>query len=166
MSDAQIQKENSPLAAGRFLCFSLGKERFAIPLLQVREVIANTATTSIPQSPAHFKGIMNLRGQVISIIDLRSKLKVGKTDSTQETTIVILDITDVSVGVVVDSVDSVMAFEMDMISNPPEQDSSAKNNYIIGVAKEKDHLTLIIDLQKILNTDDMIALRQQNQKAG
>ncbi len=154
------------LKSGRFLCFSLGKERFAIPLLQVKEVIANTETTNIPQAPAYFKGIMNLRGQVISVIDLRSKLKVGKVETTPETTIVILDVNSLSLGVIVDSVNSVTAYDAEDISNPPDHDSSVKTDYIVGVAREKDHLTLILDLRKALNTDDMRTMRDNLQKAA
>lgn len=157
---------NDSLKGGRYLCFSLGKEKFAIPLLQVKEVIANTETTNIPQAPAYFKGIMNLRGQVISVIDLRSKLKVGKAETTAETTIVILDVNSLSLGVIVDSVNSVTAYDTEMISDPPDHDSSLKTDYIVGVAREKEHLTLILDLQKALNTDDMKTLRQNSQKAA
>ena len=162
---SEIENGDS-LKAGRFLCFSLGKEKFAIPLLQVKEVIANTETTSIPQAPSYFKGIMNLRGQVISIIDLRSKLKVGKTETTQETTIIILDINNLSIGVIVDSVDQVIAYEPGTISDPPDHDSSIKADYIVGVARDKEYLTLVLDLQKALNTEDMKTVRQQQKSAA
>tara|TARA_B110001454_G_C12723270_1_gene436142 strand:- start:16774 stop:17274 length:501 start_codon:yes stop_codon:yes gene_type:complete len=160
-----IRNHNSHADSGnRYLCFSLGKEKFAIPLLQVKEVIANTATTTIPQAPAYFKGIMNLRGQVISVIDLRSKLKIAHAETSLETTIVILDINGLSLGVIVDSVDAVLAYSADSISDPPDHDNSMKADYIVGVAREKDHLTLILDLKRALNTDDMKSLRLQ-QKA-
>lgn len=148
-------------SSGRFLCFSLGKEKFAMPLLQVKEVIANTETTSIPQAAPHFRGIMNLRGQVISVIDLRVKLKVGKPDVTPETTIVILDVNGLFLGVVVDSVDSVTSFDSSMISDPPVHDSSAKIDYIFGVARHEKALTLLIDLKKVLNTEDLKTLKHQ-----
>ncbi len=153
-------------SGGRYLCFSLGKEKFAIPLLQVKEVIANTETTNIPQAPAYFKGIMNLRGQVISVIDLRSKLKIVHQDVNSETTIVILDINGLSLGVIVDSVDSVIAYSDADISDPPVHDTTVKADYIVGVARGKDHLTLVLDLEKALNTQDMKSLRQQNKAAG
>ncbi|OYZ12996.1 MAG: hypothetical protein B7Y39_18450 [Bdellovibrio sp. 28-41-41] len=164
MSEEAKHKISEELARGRFLCFSLGKERFAIPLLQVKEVIANTNTTNIPQAPSYFKGIMNLRGQVISVIDLRSKLKVSKPESSLETTIIILDINSLSIGVVVDSVESVVAYDAGNISAPPDHDSAVKTEYIVGVAREKDYLTLILDLRKALNTEDMTAARQQQIK--
>jgi purine-binding chemotaxis protein CheW len=150
----------------RFLCFILGKEKFAMPLLQVKEVIANTETTNIPQAAPHFRGIMNLRGQVISIIDLRVKLKVGKPESTPETTIVILDVNGMSLGVVVDSVSSVTTFDSSNISEPPVHDSSAKTDYIFGVARHEKDLTLLIDLKKVLNTDDLKTMKSQTSKVA
>ncbi len=156
----------SDKSEGSYLCFSLGKEKFAMPLLQVKEVIANAETTNIPQAPPYFRGIINLRGQVISVLDLRSKLKIGKAESTPETTIVILDIGEHSLGAIVDSVDSVASFEADEISAPPSHDSSAKIDFIVGVAKREKDLVLIIDIKKALNTDDMKAVRSQVQKVA
>lgn len=157
---------NNQESAGRFLCFSLGKEKFAMPLLQVKEVIANTETTTVPQAAAHFRGIMNLRGQVISVIDLRVKLKAGKPETTPETTIVILDVNGLSLGVVVDSVSSVTTFEQSAISEPPVHDSSVKTDYIFGVARHGKDLTLLIDLKKVLNTDDLKTMKAQAPKAA
>ena len=151
--------------AGRYLCFSLGKEKFAMPLLQVKEVIANTETTAIPQSPVYYRGIMNLRGQVISVIDLRTKLKIGKTETSTETTIVILDISGLFLGVVVDSVDSVTSFEASSISEPPAQETGAKTEYIVGIAKQENRLTLLIDLKKVLSADDFRTLKTQQKAA-
>jgi len=146
---------------GRYLCFSLGKDKFAIPLLQVKEVIADVETTNIPQAPAHFKGVMNLRGQVISIVDLRVKLKCGKPEKTTETTIIILDLDPLQLGVVVDSVDSVVEYETTDISATPETDTSVKVDYIMGVAKNNNMLTLMLDLRKALNADDYKAIKSQ-----
>ncbi|OYZ20084.1 MAG: hypothetical protein B7Y39_11200 [Bdellovibrio sp. 28-41-41] len=160
------EQKNSTESASRYLCFSLGNEKFAMPLLQVKEVIANTETTNIPQAAPYFKGIMNLRGQVISVIDLRVKLKVGKASTTPETTIVILDVNGLSLGVVVDSVNSVTSFENSMINEPPVHDSSTKTDYIFGVARQDKDLTLLIDLEKALNTDDLKTMKSQTMKAA
>lgn len=146
---------------GRFLCFTLGKEKFAIPLLQVKEVLGNVETTAIPQAPPHFKGIMNLRGQVISVIDLRTKLKIGKPDVTPETTIIIMDFAPLSLGVIVDSVDCVAMYEGKDISDPPDTDSSMKADYITGVARTENSLTLILDLKAMLNTNDFKVIKTQ-----
>lgn len=161
-----MENKTEILSAGRYLCFSLGGEKFAMPLLQVKEVIANGQTTSIPQAPTYFRGIMNLRGQVISVIDLRSKLKIIKAEINSETTIVILDIEGLSLGVVVDSVDAVVIFDQSAISETPTRDSATKIEYIIGVAKMEKSLALIMDMKKVLNTEDMKAVRSHGQQAA
>jgi len=161
MSETKIETES----AGRYLCFSLGKEKFGMPLLQVKEVIAHTETTPIPQAPPYFTGVMNLRGQVISIYDLRTKLKVGKPDVTPETTVVILDINGLFLGVVVDTVNSVTHFEASAISGPPDHDASVKADYIVGVARQDKELTLLVDLRKVLNTEDAKVMNSLNKKA-
>lgn len=150
--------------SGRFLCFTLGKEKFAIPLLQVKEVLGNVETTAIPQAPPHFKGIMNLRGQVISVIDLRTKLKIGKPDITPETTIIIMDFAPLCLGVIVDSVDCVAMYEGKDLSEPPDTDSSMKADFITGVARTENSLTLILDLKAMLNTNDFKVIK--NSKAA
>lgn len=148
-------------SSGRFLCFTLGKEKFAIPLLQVKEVLGNVETTAIPQAPPHFKGIMNLRGQVISVIDLRTKLKIGKPDITPETTIIIMDFAPLCLGVIVDSVDCVAMYESKDLSEPPDTDSSMKADFITGVARTENSLTLILDLKAMLNTNDYKVIKTQ-----
>ena len=140
--------ENVLDLAGRYICFSLGKEKFAIPLLQVKEVIGNIEVTPIPQSPNYFKGIMNLRGQVISIIDLSTKLKIPKSADTKETTIVILDMEQMSLGIIVDSVECVEFFNGNDISHSNEFDSTLKTN-ILGVAKKAGSMTLLLDLKGV-----------------
>ena len=109
---------------------------------------------------------MNLRGLVIPVIDLRSKLKIGKGEFNSETTIVILDLDGLFSGVVVDSVDSVVIFDQSMISETPVRDAATKVDYIVGVAKQEKSLTLIMDMKKVLNTEDLKAMRLQSQKAA
>lgn len=148
--------------AGRYLCFSLNRERFAVPLLKVKEVLGNIETTPIPQAPSHFKGIMNLRGTVISVVDLRTKMQIKTNNPSAESTIIIFDLDSISIGVVVDSVDCVRSYETKDISPPPD----LKDNYITGVAKEENSLTLLIDIHSILNREDLKTLKSQSQKAA
>lgn len=157
----ESSKIHENLFRGRYLNFTLGKEKFAMPLLQVKEVIANTETTCVPQAASYFKGIMNLRGQVISVIDLKNKLKIPKSELATESTIIILDIDGLFIGVLVDSVDSVATFTDESISDPPKHDSNTKTEYIVGVARDKNGLTLIIDLRRALNIEEIKHLANQ-----
>lgn len=137
----------------RFLVFSLGQEQYGVPLLQVKEVLGITEITPIPSMPAFFKGIMNLRGQVISVIDLRAKLNIKKIDYGAETVIVILDLFPFSIGVIVDSVDSVLSLIEAEITPPPEVEFDPQLSYIQGVARKDKNLILLFNIEKALGMD-------------
>jgi purine-binding chemotaxis protein CheW len=151
----KLKKTNSELS--RFIEFSLGKEDYAIPLLMVREVISIPDTTPIPKSPSHFLGIMNLRGQVISVVDLRKKLKIeAKQD--QEEAVIIVDIGGMNIGVVVDSINKVLAFSSDEVSDMPDVENQINTQYIFGVYRKENSLTVLLDIAKVLDLKDMEAI--------
>lgn len=152
---------DSTTEASRFLIFSLCGEQYAVPLLKVKEVIALTETTPVPYSPSHFKGIMNLRGQVISVIDLRLKLKMPKGDTSSETAIIILDLSPLSLGIIVDSVESVLAVNRSEIQPPPDVGSS-NTAYIRGVAKKDKKLILLLDIERTLSVEDLKAMKVEH----
>lgn len=146
----------------RYLAFSLNHEEYAIPLLQVKEVIGMLETTPIPQTPKYFKGIINLRGQVISVIDLRMKLQIEKDPKEvyPETSIIILDLNQMSLGMIVDSINSVMILDEKDLAPIPES-MGRETSYLLGVARQGEHLTLVLDMPAILNEQDVVALRRQ-----
>ena len=138
----------------RYLTFSLANEQYAIPLLSVREVIEMTEPTPVPQTPAFFRGIINLRGQVISVIDLRVKLQMPKVESNPKTAIIILDRQGMNLGVVVDRVDSVAAFHADDLSDPPEFPSGRHQN-LTAVARRDQKMTLILNVDAALGVNEV-----------
>lgn len=151
----KIKRTNAELS--RFIEFSLGNEDYAIPLLMVREVISVPDTTPIPKSPSHFVGIMNLRGQVISVVDLRKKLKVeAKKD--KEEAVIIVDIGGMNIGVVVDSINKVLAFSSEEVSEMPEVEHQLNTHYIFGVYKKEKSLTVLLDIAKVLDLKDIEAI--------
>ncbi len=155
--------------AKRFLNFSLAEEEFAVPLLSVREVIAIPETTPIPFTPAHFLGIMNLRGQVISVIDLRLKFGFkGNPLATTEKAVIICDINGLAIGVVVDSVNHVLSVQEKDIQPRPEIQSSKASDYILGVTEKDKRLILLLDIAKALDVADYQAIKNANsqQKAA
>lgn len=147
----------------RFLQFDLGTESYAIELLKVKEVIPEPETTPIPNSPNHYIGIMNLRGQIISIVDLRKKLKINSKESGLEEAVVIVEFEGVCIGVVVDSINRVLNIELAKIVEVPEVQSQVNAKYIQGVYKGEESLTLLLDLEKILNLGE---IRNMQQMAG
>ena len=139
----------------RYIEFSLGTEDYAIPLLMVREVISVPETTPIPKSPVHFLGIMNLRGQVISIVDLRKKLKIDNSKIDKEEAVIIVDVGGINIGVVVDSINKVLAFSFEEVSEMPEVENQINTQYINGVYKKENSLTVLLDIAKVLDIKDM-----------
>jgi len=137
----------------RYLCFSLGAEEYAIPLLSVKEVIALPDITPVPQTVPYFLGIMNLRGQVISVTDLRLKLSI-KPNQTSETAVIICDLAPNCIGFVVDSINSVMSSSPEDISKKPDIQSQVSTDYIQSIYRNKDRLVLILDIAKTVTSSD------------
>lgn len=150
----------------RYIAFSLGSEQYAIPLLQAKEFIGVTEPTPVPQTPDYFKGIINLRGQVISVIDLRSKLRLSKSETkpgnSNESSIIILDLKDLYLGMIVDSINSVLALTDDELGPPPTIEHSEHGRYIIGVARKDNKLTLILDIKALLNVQDFEVIKNNS----
>lgn len=159
-----MNKARQAETSERYLAFLLGKEQYAIPLLQVKEVIEMSEPTPVPQAPPYFKGVINLRGQVISVLDLRAKLKLPQVENGPKTAIVILDLDpSLSLGVVVDRVNSVLAFHSEDVSPAPDTFSN-KEQYLTGVARRENKMTLILDIRAALNMSDLNNLKNNNQK--
>lgn len=142
----------------RFLCFRIGADNFAIPLLAVKQVIGMPEVTPVPQMPGHFLGIMNLRGQVVSVVDLRRRLGV-KPEKSNETSVVIIDCESHHLGLVVDEVQSVLSPSADELSPAPALGESPAGRYITGVYRNGDRLILIMDVLHLLSSDEMMAMK-------
>lgn len=153
----EINSNVTAKTGDRFLSFSLGNEEYAIPLLSVKEVIAMPEFTAVPQTPPHFLGIMNLRGQVISVMDLRVKFGI-KPATSQETSVIICDLKSMAIGVVVDSINSVLSPEVEDLSPKPEIQSSKSTEYITGVYRKDKRMVLFLDIAKSLSVEDKLAV--------
>lgn len=163
MTDDHQTHSTSSFSDVRYLSFLIGEEQYAIPLLTVKEVIALPEITPIPFTPPHILGIMNLRGQVISIMDLRLKLGI-KSKNTSETVVVICDIPPLCLGVVVDSIDSVLAPKVEEICDKPDIMNSRTTEYITGVFKKDDRLILLLNLEKSLSIEEQKAISMATKK--
>ncbi len=141
----------------RYLSFSLGNEEYAIPLLVVKEVIAIPEVTPIPFTPNYFLGLMNLRGQVISVLDLRTKLGI-KPSTSAENAVIICDLDPISLGVIVDSINSVVSPDENELSGRPDTQNAKASEYITNIYRKNEKLILIINLAKALSIDDYKAI--------
>jgi purine-binding chemotaxis protein CheW len=145
--------------AGRYLVFTLEKDWFALPLLSVREVVALPETTRVPYTPPHFLGIMNLRGQIISVFDLHAKFGI-KSEQGSETAVIICNVSGLCFGVVVSSVDSVIAVNDTEIKDRPNIYGSIKGDYVKRVTMRDEKLILLIDILKSLDISELKAIKQ------
>lgn len=136
----------------RFLEFSLGTESYAVELLHVREVITPPELTPIPKSPAHVLGLMNLRGLVLTVVDLRKKLNIQPGQDQTQSSVIIFDLGDRLLGGQVDSIHRVVAVPNESIRPVPEAESSVVTQNLKGVIQGSDKLTLWLDVQRLLSS--------------
>jgi len=148
---------------GKFLTFALGKEGYGLEILKVREIIGIMDITAVPRVPGHVKGVINLRGQVISVIDLRSKFGMSEADRTEETCIIVVETTSSngrkrSTGLVVDKVSEVLNITEEQIEDAPGFGSSLDTDFILGMGKIGQSVKILLDINKVLGADDEVPL--------
>lgn len=148
-------------APGKYLTFALGSEEYGLPVLKVREIIKLMDITAVPQMPAHIKGVINLRGKVIPIVDLRLKFGLPVLAATERTCIVVaevrIDERDVMLGVIVDAVSEVLNISAAEIEPPPDFGQRLDTDYMDGVAKIKGKVKVLLDLDRVLAADALFA---------
>lgn len=138
----------------RYLTFFLGQEEYAIPLLTVREVLAMPDFTPVPQTPPYFLGVMNLRGRVLSVMDLRLKMNI-KPEPSPENAVILCQVGDLVVGIAVDSVNSVLAPSAEDLSPAPENPAMKTAAYVTGVYRRDKHLVLLLNIGAALSLEDV-----------
>jgi len=157
----QIEQVNKALLdkAGKYLTFALGKEQYGLEILKVREIIGYMDITAVPQTPHHVKGVINLRGQVIPVIDLRAKFGMETAEITEQTCIIVCEIQSgnrsFSTGIVVDNVEEVLDIDGQDIEEAPQFGSNVDTNFILGMGKIGDTVKLLLDIDKVLAGDDL-----------
>ncbi|MCK5882573.1 MAG: purine-binding chemotaxis protein CheW [Bacteriovoracaceae bacterium] len=141
----------------KYLTFNLADEKYGLPLSSVKEIIGMVDITPVPQVPKFFKGLINLRGKIISVIDLRIKLAISAGEiEPKKTSIVITDIEDVVIGVIVDDVEAVVGFHDEQINSTVEIQSKVSNEYVSGIAKtDNQKLCLLLDISKVLSLEEL-----------
>ncbi len=143
--------------ARKLLSFGLGKEEYGLDILAVREIIGLIDITPLPRTPRHVKGVINLRGKIIPVIELRNRFGLGAVDYTEETCIIVVEVPTEGeaesrlMGVVVDSVREVLDIPMAAIEPPPEFGCSIPMDYITGIGKVKDKVVVMLDTAKVMN---------------
>ncbi len=146
---------DSARAAGEFLTFRLGVEEYGIEILKVQEIRGYDAVTTIANAPEFIKGVINLRGVIVPIVDLRIKFGLGKAEYNQFTVVIVLNLGSRVVGIVVDSVSDVMTLEPSQIKAAPEFSSSFDTRYLTGIGSVEDRMLILVDIERLMLSADM-----------
>ena len=148
--------EEEDTQRGRFLTFTLEDNIYGLPIRFVTEIIGVQIATKVPETPDYVKGIINLRGRIIPLIDVRLKFGKEEIEYDERTCIIVIDVNNVAVGLIVDKVDDVLTLEDDQIALPPTGGSVGfENRYIEGIGKLNDTVLLLLDAEKLLKTEEM-----------
>ncbi len=147
---------------GKYLTFSLADEEYGIGILKIKEIIGMMAITSVPKTPDFVKGVINLRGKVIPVVDLRLKFKMDSIAYTERTCIIVVEIESaadtVLIGIVVDAVSEVLGIKETDIEETPTFGSSLNTEYILGMAKLDKSVKILLDIDKVLSTQEITEL--------
>jgi len=147
---------------GKYLTFSLDNEEYGIGILKIKEIIGVMPITSVPQTPDFVKGVINLRGKVISVVNLRSRFGMDEINDTERTCIIVVEIEGRSgsllMGVIVDSVSEVMNIKQEEIEDAPSFGTGLETDYILGMAKIEGGVKILLNIDRVLNEEEISAL--------
>ncbi len=148
----------SPTELLQLVSFNIGSEEFGVDILKVQEINRMVDITRVPQAPTYVEGVINLRGKVTPIIDLRKRFNLEVKEYDKNTRIVVVDISGTIMGMVVDSVSEVLRLPAGMIEPPPEIAAGVNSEYIRGVAKLEDRLLIFLDLSKVIDMTELVGV--------
>lgn len=138
-----------------FLTFRLGAEEYGIDILKVQEIRGYEAVTTIANAPAFIKGVVNLRGVIVPIVDLRIKFQLGQPSYNEFTVVIILNVADRVVGIVVDSVSDVITLPQESIRPAPEFSAALNTGYILGLGTLDQRMLILVDIEKLMTSEEM-----------
>lgn len=156
------EQMKSKAQSGKYLTFHLSAEEYGVEILKVREIIGLMKVTRIPQAPAHIRGVINLRGKVIPVLDLRCRFGMDTIPDTDQTCVIVVDINtpggSLLMGVVVDAVSEVLDISPERIEDAPSMSSQSDSSFIMGVAKMENDVKILLDIDRVLTSGDLSAL--------
>ncbi len=156
--------KSTTIKTGKYLTFSLAQEQYGIGILKIKEIIGMMPITTVPRTPVFVRGVINLRGKVIPVIDLRLKFDMEKNDYDERTCIIVVEIDSdemtVLMGIIVDSVSEVLNIQESDIEPTPGFGNTLDTDYILGMAKMDGGVKILLDIDKVLNTKEIKILNK------
>lgn len=160
MAEAKVKELNQDIVnkEGKYLTFSLGAEEYGLEILKVREIIGYIDVTAVPQTPHHVRGVINLRGQVIPVVDLRAKFGMETAEVTEQSCIIVVEINQgsrkCSMGIIVDRVQEVLDIARNDIEDAPQFGASVHTEFILGMGKVGNSVKILLDIDRVLAGSD------------
>lgn len=154
-SNAEAIEQTADISAGEYLSFVLGNEEYGIEILKVQEIRGYDAVTPIANTPAFIKGVINLRGSIVPIIDLRLRFNLGKAEYNEFTVVIILNLSGRVVGIVVDGVSDVMALTASQVRPVPELVATIDTKYLVGLGTVDDRMLILVDIERLMSSQEM-----------
>ena len=158
MADENLLEQSAAVASGdekEFLTFTLGEEEYGIDILNVQEIRGYDAVTRIANAPEYIKGVINMRGVIVPIIDMRIRFHLGNVEYNQFTVVIILNIGARVIGMVVDGVSDVTSLQNDQVRPSPDFGAVLDTAYINGLATVDERMIIVIDIEKLMTSEDM-----------
>lgn len=152
---AETSDNSASCVVNEFLTFRLGNEEYGIDILKVQEIRSYGAVTKIANVPEFIKGVANLRGIIVPIIDMRIKFKLGNAEYDQFTVVIILNVSDRVMGIVVDGVSDVISLDMSQMRSTPAFGPAIATEYIMGLGAIEERMLILIDIEKLMSSTDM-----------
>lgn len=149
----------------QLVTFTLGSEEYAVDILKVQEINRMKEITRVPNSPEYVEGVINLRGKVIPVVNLRKKFFLDEKESDERSRIMIMDIQGITMGLVVDSVSEVLRVPSNIVEPPPPMASRISTEFIRGIAKLEDRLIILLDMDRLLGKTEELPLLEATAKA-
>jgi purine-binding chemotaxis protein CheW len=141
--------------SNEFLTFTLGDEEYGVDILKVQEIRGYDTVTRIPDAPEFIKGVINLRGTIVPVVDLRIKFRLGKAEYNSFTVMIILNVAKRVVGMVVDGVSDVIALVPEQMRPAPELGTAVDTHYITGIGTLDERMLILVDIEKLMSSTDM-----------
>jgi len=160
MADQTTTIEGVQTRAGKYLTFVLDTEEYGLEILKVREIMGVMEITTVPRTPHHVKGVINLRGKVIPVVDLRLKFSMPEADHTEQTCIIVVQVNEVEMGIIVDEVREVLDIPAETIEDAPSFGASVATDFILGMGKTGNRVTILLDISKVLTNGELDKLAQ------
>ena len=163
-----MNQESKQTEVKSYLTFKLGEEKFGVHVGQVLNILEMTSITRVPKSPDYIKGVINLRGRVLPVIDARLKFGMEEAEYTNTTCIIVMDLEidrkTIDIGTIVDEVLSVVEIETSQVEPPPNIGTKFNSEFIYGMAKVEEEFIMLIDMQHVLNSEEMTNIAENSQE--